>query len=801
MLSVNKIRELNDRMLGLGAPSDKDDVGYNRPDWAKMEIFGRYLGEYTDWQLMTMLEALSHYTNTQLSEYKDEITESLKELKAKNPEYSPLTAKPGANYIPVGIYLDEIQKSGATSLAECLIHLHVPTTDFSVINACNSISKKAFADGKGGYRCRATRGDSNIQIYVKPDCYTALIEELATTGNYGYKPKDYNEKKLLEFVEKATAPAIKAEIKSDSTIQPVMSENPTKLVKIVKTDISGVVIYFDGYVNDVNMLKNSVEGLRSLKIKDKWHTFVPFEGADKVCAALVKNGYENVLPQIVAEAKKTEEKLANWNSSGKSLADLSKFDLPFAPYPFQVEDASNLVTKKRMLIGHDMGCGKTFIAGLVGYSIPGRKLVIVPESLRLNWQREMKAINKSADIVVLRNEDIKKNGLTFGKDWTIIGYSTAVKYKDEILKQDYVGVFIDEAHRCKAVNNSGKPTSKRAEAVLDICEKAEHCYPMTGTPIPTSNKDIFNLFKMLKIPEVDHGRYSTFFQFGLRFCNGYNNGFGYDFTGSSNSEELNQLLGKNMVRRLKKDVLPNLKKQRVFIPVEIKSKEYDDIEKRLQAAANGNGMPGDTFLGLAMTGRAVMSAKKVESSIDLADSILDSGKSVVIVSEFNETLDKIVEHYKGDCCCIRGGMSDKAKQDAVDSFQSGKCKVCALNTIAGGVGITLTKASDMIVCDYDWTPANMDQVEDRINRSGQKEDCSMIHYLYNEKSTLDTLFMDMITKKSENINRVVDNAENTMKFVKDRDSAEDFIRLLKKVYQDRSARPSKTEVPEVTERE
>ena len=110
-------------------------------------------------------------------------------------------------------------------------------------------------------------------------------------------------------------------------------------------------------------------------------------------------------------------------------------------------------------------------------------------------------------------------------------------------------------------------------------------------------------------------------------------------------------------------------------------------------------------------------------------------------------------------------MTDKAKQQAIDDFQSGRKKVCVINLIAGGVGVTLTKAHNMIVCDYDWTPANMVQVEDRICRAGQLECCN-IYYLYCEKALLDRAFISMITHKSENIDRVVDNSENTNDFEK-----------------------------------
>jgi SNF2 family DNA or RNA helicase len=126
-------------------------------------------------------------------------------------------------------------------------------------------------------------------------------------------------------------------------------------------------------------------------------------------------------------------------------------------------------------------------------------------------------------------------------------------------------------------------------------------------------------------------------------------------------------------------------------------------------------------------------------------------------------------------------MSDKDKEQSVTDFQSGKKKVCVLNMIAGGVGITLTKASDMIVCDYDWTPSNMSQVEDRINRAGQKSQCT-IHYIYCENSVLDNLFMEMITSKSENIDKVIDGKDNTMDFNDKGKENKGYIQLLMEKY-------------------
>lgn len=403
-------------------------------------------------------------------------------------------------------------------------------------------------------------------------------------------------------------------------------------------------------------------------------------------------------------------------------------------------------------------CGKTFISALVGMSIPDKKLVICPETLRLNWKRELEqtdGVNNGADIKVVYSKDKDPQ---FGKDWTIMGYKTAVKFAGLIMDEKFNCMFVDEAHKCKAVNNYGTPTSQQAKTVMALSQSMDYTYLLTGTPMPTRNKDLYN--ELVMLGEINPNAPFAFSRFGKKFCDGYNNGFGWNFDGSSNTDELHEILCKYMTRRLKSDVLPNLTKQRLPIVIEAPlSKDYRDIEKRLHHMEDG-----DTYMALAMTGRRHLSKCKADAAIEFADTLLEGDEPVVLVAEFNETLDKMMEHFGDNACCIRGGMTDSAKQQAVDDFQSGRKKVCCINLIAAGVGITLTKAHNMVICDFDWTPANMTQVEDRICRTGQNEHCN-IFYICHEKAILDDIFMEMITDKSANIDKVVDNAENTVDLV------------------------------------
>lgn len=69
---------------------------------------------------------------------------------------------------------------------------------------------------------------------------------------------------------------------------------------------------------------------------------------------------------------------------------------------------------------------------------------------------------------------------------------------------------------------------------------------------------------------------------------------------------------------------------------------------------------------------------------------------------------------------IMGDTSPEERAEIVARFQAGELRGVGLTIRAGGVGLTLTKASHMIFVDLDWTPALNAQCEDRICRIGQQ---------------------------------------------------------------------------------
>jgi Helicase conserved C-terminal domain len=67
-------------------------------------------------------------------------------------------------------------------------------------------------------------------------------------------------------------------------------------------------------------------------------------------------------------------------------------------------------------------------------------------------------------------------------------------------------------------------------------------------------------------------------------------------------------------------------------------------------------------------------------------------------------------------------VSEKRRRDTVECFQNGLFDVLLLSTGAGGVGLTLTRASRVIVYDPSWNPSQDAQAVDRAYRIGQNQE-------------------------------------------------------------------------------
>ena len=105
---------------------------------------------------------------------------------------------------------------------------------------------------------------------------------------------------------------------------------------------------------------------------------------------------------------------------------------------------------------------------------------------------------------------------------------------------------------------------------------------------------------------------------------------------------------------------------------------------------------------------------------------------------------------------ITGATSLTERDEIVTAFQEEEFpRLLICNIRAAGVGITLTRCSDVFFVEETFTPADIDQAEDRVHRIGQKAKGVMIK-TFLLKGTIDEMVHEIIGKKRTVVNAAIE---------------------------------------------
>ena len=147
---------------------------------------------------------------------------------------------------------------------------------------------------------------------------------------------------------------------------------------------------------------------------------------------------------------------------------------------------------------------------------------------------------------------------------------------------------------------------------------------------------------------------------------------------------------------------------------------------------------------------------------DIIRETLDNGEKSLIFTQYREMGDLLVEilgkEFQLEIPFLHGGVSRKGRDDMVEDFQNNRSTpIMILSLKAGGTGLNLTKASNVIHYDLWWNPAVEAQATDRAYRIGQQNNV-MVHRFITQ-GTFEEKINKLLQSKKELANLTVSTGE------------------------------------------
>jgi len=357
-----------------------------------------------------------------------------------------------------------------------------------------------------------------------------------------------------------------------------------------------------------------------------------------------------------------------------------------------------------------------------------------------------------------------------------------------------VGVLFDESHY---VRNRQALRSKAARA---LAARARYVLCLTGTPIRNDVRDLWHQVQLARPGHLyDYARFETRFTRQFLFKLPSMKRPVRKFEGTKNEGELATRLHDVMVMRKKSDVFDLPPKVRTVVPLEmgrVERARYDEMKQSamvvLQNAQCAPIVTNPTFpeaqdrMNAVVIARTALEqvirleqltcgvlggssldqpvafhdAAKIEWTLETIGDLRAQGRSVVVFCKFNATIrllvSKIADVPSG---VIHGATRPELRPFEIATFRS---RAASNDAERAGVllcqlklaeGFDLTPCTDAIFLGIDWTPAMMDQAEDRLHRIGTTGTVNCYYPIINR--SIDKRLFNTVVEKRENAQQVL----------------------------------------------
>jgi SWI/SNF-related matrix-associated actin-dependent regulator of chromatin subfamily A member 5 len=428
-------------------------------------------------------------------------------------------------------------------------------------------------------------------------------------------------------------------------------------------------------------------------------------------------------------------------TKGAALSSADTKQLVRTPlWQHQIDDLEHLKEQPAVLIGNDMGSGKTLTAVERDLRLrlldPDHQytLVVSPLNTHDGWYETYKREQEALPVKVINPK--RRNDFLDPRYRVFIMHPEALRLMPELRDFGFTHIIADECHKFK----NRKAAQTKALKKIKVPYKTA----MSGSPATDHPHDLWSILNWLK-PQT-YSSYWSFYKKAVEFEIIYPQQF-HKITGPSRWWEevgLNEIRP-FYVRHLKEEMmdLPPKTYRNVYVNLEgAHRRAYDQMDAEMIAWVGQH--ENEPIVAPAVISRLqrlqqlalayleydeeTMKVRMTDPSpkLDMAASIIEDNpdEAFVVFSQFKAPLKMLARRLdtkKIPWASFTGDDSQIERAEGKARFTGGEARVFLSTIRAGGVGVDGLQhvCSNAIFLDRDWSPMINQQAEDRLHRGGQ----------------------------------------------------------------------------------
>lgn len=514
----------------------------------------------------------------------------------------------------------------------------------------------------------------------------------------------------------------------------------------MKLCFNGTFYYVEARLDDIGRVREA--NFRFHDEKKVWYTPDP-----RVAARLREHA-----------STKAEEELQRTLLTVSPWTGRVPFPPHLSPLPFQVPAAKFSLGRNRSYQYAAPGMGKTIIASLIinGWHdeqrarLVDRFVYVCPPFLMRNVENELNLWSPAVGVEKYDLPQLFGNILLVPS--SLLGREDL---RDEVLRFIYrfknakSALIIDEAHQFKDWEADRTQKLFGFEDEPGLTSIFDRVVSMSGTAMPNRPMELFPNFSTLAPETIDFMDRDAF---GLKFCAGRYDGYGYDFSGASNMTDLAKRVQGTYMHRLKKSELklPPLQEE-VFVVADDMKPELLAFESKIlkdygvEDLVKGKLEEKYQYQGMhLMTYQRLLGLQKVKHTLDWMEDVMENSEDdAIIFARHKDVLSAIYDglHRKGYFPILINSEIPQAKRhDLVKQFQTAKKRRPLVGSLrCMGIGFNATRANRILHVEPAWTDSENSQGTDRAHRYGQKRSVFAQYMVYAD--SVDKKVLDVVLRK------------------------------------------------------